>query len=430
MKYATWMAVFVISTATEGWTPSSKICNRSVSRSTSCPRYSCDFQASSDKVTVDDREALMSQINELASAFEQVQDTIQANAKLYEQKMDDYEEDIDNLKMEIDKQIIGIMTRDNDIKELKARLADAESARQNGETQILREEINKLVLECEEVKKEMKLKDEKIGELSANLNGKENDIRTKAKDIAKLEELLEKANDEKNRLQTIIDENQQRLNVLENQEKLLKDKLEASMSKIRASDDEIETLKGTLSKVRADLDALTTERDATRIDLGTAEKRMKEKELAWEEEKREFLIDKKISLEELQDSSRREKELLLEENSTLLAKINQTQLQVQEMDERIKRMVKDTEDRVYLADQGDVKLRKEIIDIRAKSYQRLMDMQVKSEIQEKQLGDEIKELTQRLEQYEVDRRSLRKLSAWAICRLGSVFSFGRKKGVE
>lgn len=372
----------------------------------------------------------MSQINELASAFEQVQDTIQANAKLYEQKMDDYEEDIDNLKMEIDKQIIGIMTRDNDIKELKARLADAESARQNGETQILREENNKLVLECEEVKKEMKLKDEKIGELSANLDVKENDIRTKAKDIAKLEELLEKANDEKDRLQTIIDENQQRLNVLENQEKLLKDELEASMSKIRSNDDEIETLKGTLSKVRVDLDALTTERDATRIDLGTAEKRMKEKELAWEEEKREILIEKKISLEELQDSSRREKELLLRENSTLLAKINQTQLQVQEMDERIKRMVKDTEDRVYLADQGDVKLRKEIIDIRAKSYQRLMDMQVKSEIQEKQLGDEIKELTQRLEQYEVDRRSLRKLSAWAICRLGSVFSFGRKKEVE
>jgi hypothetical protein len=60
--------------------------------------------------------------------FEQVQDTIQANAKLYEQKMDDYEEDIDNLKMEIDKQIIGIMTRDNDIKELKARLADALSS--------------------------------------------------------------------------------------------------------------------------------------------------------------------------------------------------------------------------------------------------------------------------------------------------------------
>jgi hypothetical protein len=91
-------------------------------------------------------------------------------------------------------------------------------------------------------------------------------------------------------------------------------------------------------------------------------------------------------------------------------------------------MVKDIEDRLNDADQDDIKLRKEIIDIRAKSYKEKIDMRRKMEINDKMLGDQIHELKHRLQQYELDRRSLRKLSVWALSRLGSVLTFGRKRG--
>lgn len=435
MKFVTFLILALVISA-EGWTSTRQICNRPMFSSSSCPLYSRNIQASSDKTSVDEREALISQINELASAFEQVQETIQANAKLYEQKMDDYEEDIEKLKVEIDKQIVGIMTRDNDIKELKARLAKAKStSQQTGEIEILQEEKNSLLIDNEELNKEIQLKDEKIEALLASLAIKETDIVTKANEIVKLRDLLEKAHDEKNTMQTSMDEYQieksyimERLQKLEDQKRLLKDDLEAAKSQICARDDEIENLNGTVSKLQTDLDTVATERDAVRIELGKTEERLHERESAWIEEKMGILADMKKSLEEVQDNARKEKEMLSKENSFLLVKLDEAQSQFSEIDDRYKRMVKDIEDRLNDADQDDIKLRKEIIDIRAKSYKEKMDMRRKMEINDKMLGDQIHELKHRLQQYELDRRSLRKLSLWALSRLGSVLTFGRKRG--
>jgi len=380
------------------------------------------IQAGSDLTAVEqDREVWISQINELATAFEQVQDTIQANAKLYEQKMDDYEEDIENLKAEIDKQIIEIMTRDNDIKELKASLANAKSSSENEELVSLREEISNLMIEIDELKEEMILKDETMGKLSASINAKDTDITAKTNEIEKLKDALEKVQDEKNSTNEEIYNLMEQVQKLEHQEQLLRDELETSNAKIRANDYEIESLKGTITQLQGDLDAL---RDCLR----STEKRLEEKEFEWAAEKTGIIATMKKTLEEVEGNARKEKEISSKENSVLSMKLDEVKSKLLKTEENYERMIKDFEDRLNEVDRDEIKLRKEIIDVRAKSYKEKMDLRVTMETKEKLLGDKVKDLTQKLGQYEADRRSLRKLSSWAVSRLGSILTFRKKKG--
>ena len=141
-----------------GHVPSSLALNR-------CPRgsksyYHSGLKASTEKssetnassgITPDEKQTLLSEINELTTAFEAVQSTIKSNTKLYQQRMIEYEEDIDALKVEINKQLEGVINRDNDIKELKAGMdqsrtkikvmQDEKDNLKNKETALL-EEIN------------------------------------------------------------------------------------------------------------------------------------------------------------------------------------------------------------------------------------------------------------------------------------------------
>ena len=225
----------------------------------------------------DDTEALLEEINELSAAFEIVQDTMESNAKLYEEKMDEYEEDIEQLKAEITRQIMGIVSRDNDIKELKAKLSAAETQYDEGalfqietlndEIDTLRNEIESKDFVIENMKNDLSIQQVKVEDMKReiiDLSDKTSDNSGDPKLLARIDELEKKVEETKS----------------------LEKEVEDLKSEAKKREDELMSVKGELEVKIETMRALSSKSNATGDNQVALMAQKEELEIALENSKR------------------------------------------------------------------------------------------------------------------------------------------------
>lgn len=225
----------------------------------------------------DDTEALLEEINELSAAFEIVQDTMESNAKLYEEKMDEYEEDIEQLKAEITRQIMGIVSRDNDIKELKAKLSAAETQYDEGalfqietlndEIDTIRNEIDSKDFVIENMKNDLSIQQVKVEDMKReiiDLSDETSDNSGDPKLLARIDELEKKVEETKS----------------------LEKEVEDLKSEAKKREDELMSVKGELEVKIETMRALSSKSNATGDNQVALIAQKEELEIALENSKR------------------------------------------------------------------------------------------------------------------------------------------------
>ena len=437
----------------------------------------------------DEKESLIAEINELASAFEQVQETIQSNTKLYEQKMDDYEDDIETLKSEIDKQITGIMSRDNDIQELKVKLEAAESQLQDknlstsklednikilqSEIQHFKEDVGinqefKVKLEAAEsqlqdgnlstskfednikmlqseiqtLKEDAGIKDGKVGQLKGDLDSLKQELEKKESEVKYLSTSSSAMDEEKQSLATRIQELEGDVNnsmKLEDKVSEYKSNVESMKKSVDAQKEIIDEKDREIRKINAVIEALQNDLDASKGKDGNwqqkvdfAKATLEKNEVLWQEEKVALMEENRNASEEVEkiqnewnnekNTLEREKDAIFKERLAVNLQLSKSQSETEQVERRMKGKAEDLEQSLREVNMGDTQLRTEIAKIRSKSYNELMDVQLKYEQTEKLNEFKIQNLEKNIEQFEEERRSFRKLTRlW----MSSIFRRGK-----
>jgi len=414
-----------------------------------------------DTNDVDEKEMLLAEINDFAIAFEQVQETIQANTRLYEQKMDDYEEDIEQLKHEIVKQITGIMSRDNDIKELKARIAAAESQNENEKLGELDEEMRMLQNEIGNLKTEIDEKDANVNQMTSDLETTKVELEQKEIEINFFADSSSAMDEEKQSLSTRIQELEGGMNdqkKLENQLSEYKSEIDSVKksqdSQVRGKDKEIQNMSRTIEALQSDLDKVKGDGSIWQREVDDTKATLEENEVQWKIEKLDLLAENKevfdlskslsAKLDEMEKAQHEwniernaleeEKHDIFQEKAAIKVQLTNAQTDANQTEKRLKRKIEGLEQKdTGFNNQGDTELRKEIVSVRAKSYEESMNVQLKYEQAERQNEERIKNLECRVQEYEEERRSFRKLTGLCLNRIGSVFRRERKtddNGIE
>ena len=393
----------------------------------------------------DEKEILIAEINELASAFEQVQETIQSNTKLYEQKMDDYEDDIETLKSEIDKQITGIMSRDNDIQELKVKLEAAESQLQdeNLSTSKLEGNIKMLQSEIQTLKEDVGIKDGEVGQLKGDLDSLKQELEKKESEVKYLSTSSSAMDEEKQSLATRIQELEGDVNnsmKLEDEVSEYKSNVESMKKSVDAQKEIIDEKDKHIRKITAVIEALQNDLDKSKgkdgnwqqeVDLAKAT--LEKNEALWQEEKVALMEENRNASEEVEKIQNewnneknalvREKDAIFKERLAINLQLSKLQSETEQAERRMKGKAEDLEQSLREVNMGDTQLRTEIAKIRSKSYNELMDVQLKYEQTEKLNEFKIQNLEKNVEQFEEERRSFRKLTRlW----MSSIFRRGKK----
>jgi len=398
-----------------------------------------------DTSDVDEKKALLAQINELASAFEQVQATIQSNTRLYEQKMDDYEDDIEKLKSEINKQITGIMTRDYDIKELNGKLEAAESQLQdeNLSSSKLEDNIKMLQSEIQTLKEDVGINDGEVGQLKGDLDCLKQELEKKETEFKQLSTSSSAMDEEKKSLSSRIQELEGDMNrrmKLEDEISEYKSNVESMKKSIDAQkeiivdkDEEIRKINAVVEALQNDLDTVKGNDGKWQQEVDLAKAKLEKNEALWQKEKIALMAEKRKASEEVeivQNEWNDEKNaLVLEKNAILKEKVaiklqlSNFQLEAEQAERLMKGRAEDLERSLREINMGDTQLRNEIANIRSKSHDELMDVQLKYEQTEKLNEFKIQNLEKNAEQYEEERRSFRKLTGlW----MSSIFRRGKK----
>lgn len=389
-----------------------------------------------------ERDELLDELEALTEAFESVQSNVQTNTKLYESKLDEYESEIAMLKEEVQKQLASVIMRDNDIKELKAII---ESTKQNAsemEDAIVKEGeeiIANLQKELDELEDTLQKKDAEVNILKGILVGKDNEIETKAKELdddttkIALEERIQELEDILKEKETLESELKSSQEAVINVQNLMEGK-----------DEETAELKSSMETLRTEIEELQADRKRLEGEIEDTWNSLSFKEKAWSEEK-EKLIRRQGSLsEEIEKLTKSaetlntekgelmktkytlttEKNKIHEENNALRAELSESRAASETKQNDLLKKIEELEYR--LNGNGDTKLRKDIIDIKAQSQTKIMDLQLQMDSVKSSADMEVDAMRSQIESYEAERNSLRKLTALGLKRV--VSPLRRKKG--
>lgn len=403
------------------------------------------FETPGDTSDADEKETLLAEINELASAFEQVQETIQSNTRLYEQKMDDYEDDIETLKSEIDKQMTGIMSRDFDIQELKAKLEAAESQLKDEKlsTSKLEDNIKMLQSEIQTLKEDVGIKDGEVGQLKDDLDSLKQELEKKESEVKYLSTSSSAMDEEKQSLSTRIQElegdvkNRMKLedevSEYKSNVESMKKSIDAQKEIIDGKDEEIKKINDVIEALQNGLDTVKGNDGKWQQEVDLTKATLEKNEALWQEEKVALMAENRKAFEEVEkvqnewnnekDALVREKDAIFKEKAAIKLQLSNLQSETEQAERRLKGRAEDLEQSLREINMGDTQLRTEIAKIRSKSYNELMDVQLKYEQTEKLNEFKIQNLEKNVEQYEQERHSFRKLTGlW----MSSIFRRGKK----
>lgn len=413
-----------------------------------------DFEEEEDEEEEEDDETqlLLDNLNELTQSFEIVQNTIQENKQLYESKLVEYEDDIAMLKEEVEKQLTGVMIRDNDIKELKAALEEVMDGNDEAENyqQIIGESgelISMLEKDLLQMKGTMQDKDTEMKLLKAILVGKEKEIVTKTKELE--EAATSSSNDgDQNRvlsarveeLEKLIEDKdaiESELKKYEQESKDLKQSLDSQKSIVDTKEKEIDQLKSNIESLMGEMEELQTQKKELQDEIVDAKNGYSFKEESWTQEKKELLSNEqqlsdenerltkskdKLRVEqsewlETERTFKIEKDAILKEKDTIAMELSSAVSDFETERTSLMSKIEALEEKVFAA--NDTKLRKDIIDVQAKSYTKLMDVKLQNDTEREKSKKEIDEIRTQLEIYEQERKSLRKLTALGLSRVVS-----------
>ena len=337
-----------------------------------------------------DKETLLAEINELTKSFEDVQANI---TRLYERKLEEYEDNMIALKKEIDAQINGMEKKDSEIAKLKVIMDNAQAQAKDlqEKEKMLSEsekkmdglltEMKQLKMDSDQKVKELKSKEQEVKVLTSSSSAAEQKNKSLTTRIQDLEKLLL----EKKALEGQVAKYDREMKSIEKS-------VDSQKGIVIAKDEEIERLKSSMTK---------------------NEEQLKGGQGKWSQEK---------------DTLAAERNDLLKEKEAIQRELEAALPKAEAMQKTFKKQIKELEERLEIT--NDTKLRREIIDVQAKSYKELMDVRLKMDSTEQKAEQEILDLLARCEEYEAERRSLRKLTVLGLKRFGSFFRLRRQKKEE
>jgi chromosome segregation ATPase len=397
-----------------------------------------------DTSDANEKSKLLAEINDWAAAFEQVQETIQTNTRLYDEKMDDYEDDIEQLKTEIVKQITGIMSRDNDIRQLEEKITVAESQNLGERLDELEEEIRVLQNEIGILNEEMTKKDAMIDQMTndriyTNTKLKQNNIEMSKLSSSAIDE-------EKQSLSTRIQELKQEVSEQKKLEDLLskykfevdsiQESLNSQTQHVHDKDEEIQHMRITIEALQSDLNKFKDDDSILQREIGDTKATLDKNEAQWKIERVDLMtenrnvldLNKSLSekldeIETVQDEWHneinaldKEKKDIFQEKVAIKLQLTNAERDAIQTESRLKRKIQDLEQK-QSGFQEDTELRKEIVSVRAKSYEESMNVQLKNEQTERRNEDRIKDLECRVKDYQKERGSIRTLTGLCVNRI-------------
>eukprot|EP00558_Chaetoceros_sp_UNC1202_P004093 CAMPEP_0197246412 /NCGR_PEP_ID=MMETSP1429-20130617/10859_1 /TAXON_ID=49237 /ORGANISM="Chaetoceros sp., Strain UNC1202" /LENGTH=422 /DNA_ID=CAMNT_0042707049 /DNA_START=53 /DNA_END=1321 /DNA_ORIENTATION=+ len=402
-----------------------------------------------------ENELLLNEINDLTAAFESIQASIKTNAKLYELKLGEYEGEISNLRKRTEAQMDDLRAKEEEIKGIKSGMEDTK-----GSVQKELETKDKQLTESKEqitsskqdlnVQKEIaKGKDAEIKKLEADLSrqlgvlqNKEQELKialsastdaeqSKTALIENIQDLEAKLANAKASAQKMEDNFANRLKTLEEQNN-------SQDSMVQSKEKEITQLQNQIQSSQETVAELLGKDQNLQSKLKVLEIQLKEKQSSWEKKKGEFLADEdeltklKQHLDDKDQQFTTEKMEWNQEREGLIQKTEATEEKLldeisnaKDTNDILRDDIEELKARLYRSE--DTKLRQEIIDVRAKSYKELMDVRLRMDITEQKAVDEMRELNNKVDVYEKERKSLRKLTVLGAKRVGSFVRFSRRR---
>ena len=437
--------------------PHSKTTTRTRRTTTNFPlRASTESPIESSDTTDDyEKDEMLEELSKLTAAFETVQYSIQTNTKLYESKLEEYENEIAMLTEEIQKQLTGVMIRENDIKELKAIVENSRATANDMENNEAFEEAEEMIANLQRevllMKGTMQDKDAEMKLLKAILVEKEKEIKSKEKEI---EDAVSLSSNEGNANMALEERVQELEKMLEDKEALkteliksykkeeedLQKSIDSLKINVGEKDEENVQLKSSVETLRAEVDKLQIEGKQLKGAIDDTKNGLKFKERMWAKEKKEMInrqtnvsnendILTKSETQLKVDKSKwtknkymltTDKNNLIKENEILQSKLSAALAESEKNQRSLKDKIEQLEDKVSsVSSVNDTKLRRDIIDIQAKAYQNLVDVRLQMDNAKNIAEMELNDLRSQIEAYEGERKSLRKLTVLGLQRVVS-----------
>ncbi len=329
-----------------------------------------------------DNHAILKEIEGLTATFVDVQKTIESSAQLYESKLSEYEQQIGELSNEISQANTVILQKELQLEDLKKVTEQNTDQAQSSKT--------------------------KVADI-------ESDLESKRKEVEALSQQLQEK-------QTLLTEQEGQMNSIQDE--------------LKAVTVEYETLKVDVTD-QYDLIAATQAENAALLEqVSNLQQQAEEAMLQFERMKNEYESEinaLKSDMETQKKASTGLDTLLLKEEQTRTKALEQMLSTAREdLEETIMQAAAETEslqNKISSLERElneinpsvqDVQLRNELIDVRAQSYKELMDVRLKMTTSK----DKVNRLTEQVQKYEAERRSLRKLTVLGIKRVLTLVTFG------
>uniref|UniRef100_A0A7S3VH06 Uncharacterized protein n=1 Tax=Chaetoceros debilis TaxID=122233 RepID=A0A7S3VH06_9STRA len=356
---------------------------------------------------------LLEEIKELTNSFSNVSSQANANANLYNSKLEEYERQIDLLSNQLEEATSKIQVKSVEIIEL------------NDKVNIIELKTSNHVRDIKSSKVEL---DEKLNTLSLDLQTERDLVSSKDKDIQSLEKKNKYLTKDFNRLEKKLSQNAVAIAKSQSENKNLVDEANTYCKETKSCERDIRTMrkdhKDQISKFK-NVEAL---RKKAVEDVLTIELKIKELEgtistMKKNESKMQSSIE---SSQKDYESSISKITSLKEEIVHLQQEAENTIAQANLQESSLQNKISDLKKK--LADNGniqDVQLRKDLINVQAKSYESLMEIQLEMNVSEEKASRELAKVMKEMELYEEERRSLRKLTVLGFKRAASLVTFGK-----
>ncbi len=329
-----------------------------------------------------DNNMILKEIESLTETFLDVQKTIQSNAELYESKLTEYEQRIDELSNEISQANTLILQKELQFEDLKKA-----TERNRGEAEYSKTELAGIENDLESKREEVVALSQQLQETQMLLTKQEGQMKSIQDELKAVTSEYETMKDEVAGQSNLVASTQAENAALLEQVSNLQQQAEQAILQFQKIQNEYET---EISSLKSDLEARKTA--STGLDtLLLKEEQTRTKALE------EMLSTAREDLEEAESKAAMETESLQKRISTLERELNARDPGAQ-----------------------DVQLRNELIDVRAKSYKELMDVRLKMTSSK----DKVQLLSQQVQKYEAERRSLRKLTFLGLKRVFALVTLG------
>lgn len=368
----------------------------------------CSTQ-SADNETI---ATLLQEIKELTDSFSNISSQANANAKLYNSKLEEYERQIDVLSTQLEEATTRVQEMTEEINEVnkKANSIELKTSNHIRDLEASNVELN-----------------EKLKTLSLDLQTEHDLVSSKDKVILSLEKKNNVLTTDCNRLEKELSLNADAIVKNRSENTNLLDQVKTYRQQTESYQRDISTMKedhkGQISKLKNEYSL--RKRDVE--DISTMEQKMKELEMTIS-----TMNQNESKMQSSIESSQKDKELsidkitlLEEEISHLQQKLESATAQAAMQESSLQNKISQLEQK--LVDNGsneEMKLRKDLINVQAKSYDDLIQVQLEMNSSEEKASRELEEVMKDIELYEKERRSLRKLIGLGFKRAASLATFG------